>query len=146
MCRRSSFIDQRNGRTKFSLSRPWNCRRWQILCRDIKSAMHCSLRLNPTMINHLTSVIRICGCSCWGNYDIIIFKFLCGEGVASSPGSLLKNGGRREPGNIRGKSCRLPAPCSGGTNQIAERNHVYTWHFVHSAKKLSTRDELISAD
>ena len=46
--------------------------------------------------------------------------------LASSPGSLLKNGGRREPGNIRGKSCRLPAPCSGGTNQIAERNHVYT--------------------
>ena len=31
-----------------------------------------------------------------------------------------KRGGRREPGNIRGKSCRLPAPCSGGTNQIAE--------------------------
>ena len=29
--------------------------------------------------------------------------------LASSPGSLLKNGGRREPGNIRGKSCRLPA-------------------------------------
>ena len=54
--------------------------------------------------------------------------------VASSPGSLLKSRGRREPGNIRGKSCRLPAPCSGGTNQIAERNQVHTWHFVHSAK------------
>ena len=45
--------------------------------------------------------------------------------LASFPGSLLKNGGRREPGNIHG-SCRLPPPCSGGTNQIAERNHVYT--------------------
>ena len=28
---------------------------------------------------------------------------------SSSPGSLLKNVGRREPGNIREKSCRLPA-------------------------------------
>ena len=46
--------------------------------------------------------------------------------LASSPGSLLIIGGRREPGNIRRKSCRLLAPCSGGTNQIAERNHVYT--------------------
>ena len=36
------------------------------------------------------------------------------------------NGGRREPGNICRKSCRLPAPCSGGTNQITEWNHVYT--------------------
>ena len=29
--------------------------------------------------------------------------------VALSPGSLLKNGVRREPDNIRKKSCRLPA-------------------------------------
>ena len=29
---------------------PW------LVCHDIKSAMHCSLRLAPTMINHLTSV------------------------------------------------------------------------------------------
>ena len=29
--------------------------------------------------------------------------------IASSPGSFLKNGGRREPGNICEKSCRLPA-------------------------------------
>ena len=35
-----------------------------------------------------------------------------------------KNGGRREPGNIGVKSCRLPVPVSGGTNQIAEQNHV----------------------
>ena len=45
--------------------------------------------------------------------------------LASSPGSLLKNGGRREPGNICRKSCQLPVPGSGGTNQIAEQNHVY---------------------
>ena len=49
-----------------------------------------------------------------------------GDSLASSPGSLLKNGGRREPGNIRRKSCRLLAPCSGGINQIAVQNHVYT--------------------
>ena len=55
--------------------------------------------------------------------------FIHGNGLkdlASSPGSLLKTGGR-EPGNIRGKSCQLPPPCSGNTR-----------HFVHSAK-LSTR-------
>ena len=40
--------------------------------------------------------------------------------LASSPGSLLKNGRRRKPGNIRGKICRLLAPWSGGTNQIIE--------------------------
>ena len=28
--------------------------------------------------------------------------------VVLSPGSLLKNGGKKEPGNIRGKICRLP--------------------------------------
>ena len=39
------------------------------------------------------------------------FNSLCRArtGVASSPGSLLKNGRRREPGNIREKSCRLLA-------------------------------------
>ena len=31
-----------------------------------------------------------------------------------------QNEGRREPGNICRKSCRLLAPCCGGTNQIAE--------------------------
>ena len=36
-------------------------------------------------------------------------KQVPGHTLASSPGSLLKNRGRREPGNIRGKSCRLPA-------------------------------------
>ena len=30
------------------------CYPW-LVCHDIKSAMHCSLRLAPTMINHLTS-------------------------------------------------------------------------------------------
>ena len=37
-----------------------------------------------------------------------------------------KNGGRREPGNIHVKSFRLPAPGSGGPNQIAEQNDVNT--------------------
>ena len=63
--------------------------------------------------------------------------------LASSPGCLLKNGGRREPGNICGRSCRLPAPCSGGTNQIAEQNHMYMWHFVHSAKICQLNNELL---
>ena len=31
------------------------CYPW-LVCHDIKSAMHCSLRLAPTMINHLTSI------------------------------------------------------------------------------------------
>ena len=64
----------------------------------------------------------------------------------SSSGSLLKNRGMGEPGNIRGKSCRLLLPCCGGTNQIAERNHVYTWHFVHSAKNCQHENELVSVD
>ena len=67
--------------------------------------------------------------------------------LASSPGSLLKNKGEeREPGNICGKSCWLPPPCSGGTNQIVERNHVYTWHFVQSAKNCQLENELVSID
>ena len=45
--------------------------------------------------------------------------------VALSPGSLLKNWGRREPGNIRGKSCRLPVPWSAGTNVIVTRKWTY---------------------
>ena len=32
------------------------CYSW-LVCQDIKSVMHCSLRLAPTMINHLTSII-----------------------------------------------------------------------------------------
>ena len=31
------------------------CYPW-LVCHDIKSAMHCALRLAPTMINHLTSI------------------------------------------------------------------------------------------
>ena len=31
------------------------CYPW-LVCHDIKSALHCSLRLAPTMINHLTSI------------------------------------------------------------------------------------------
>ena len=34
------------------------CYPW-LVCHDIKSAMHCSLRLAPTIINHLTSYILI---------------------------------------------------------------------------------------
>ena len=52
---------------------------------------------------------------------------------------------RREPGYICRKSCRLPVPCSGGTNQIAEQKHVYTstqQKIVNS--KMS--NELISVD
>ena len=66
--------------------------------------------------------------------------------VASSPGSLLKNGGRREPGNIRGRSCQLLVPCCGCTNQIAEQNYMYMWHFVHSAKICQLGNGLISVD
>ena len=32
------------------------CYPW-LVCHDIKSAMHCSLRLAPTMIHHLTSIM-----------------------------------------------------------------------------------------
>ena len=52
------------------------------------------------------------------------------------------NGGKIEPGNIRGKHCLLLAPGSGITNQIAEWNHVYTWHFVHSAKSWQLKNEV----
>ena len=58
--------------------------------------------------------------------------------LASSPGSLLKNGRggeRREPGNIRGKSCWHLAPCSGGTNQIAERN-TCTHDILYTQQKI----------
>ena len=51
--------------------------------------------------------------------------------------SLLRNGGKRESGNIRRKICRLSAPGSGSTNQIAERNHVYT--FCPLSRKFPTQ-------
>ena len=38
----------------------------------------------------------------------------------------LKKRGSSEPGNIHCKSCRLPPSATGGTNQIAERNHMKT--------------------
>ena len=56
--------------------------------------------------------------------------------LASSPGFLLKNGGRREPGNIRGKSCRLPPPWSGGTNR---NKTMCTRAFCPLSKRSSTR-------
>ena len=46
--------------------------------------------------------------------------------LASFPGSLLKTGGRREPGNIHGKGCELPAPDSGGTNDCIMKLRIYT--------------------
>ena len=36
------------------------CYPW-LVYHDIKSAMHCSLRLAPTMINHLTSITNMDG-------------------------------------------------------------------------------------
>ena len=69
-------------------------------------------------------------------YFLFVFRINTQERIALSPGSPQKWG---EPGNICGKGCQLPPPCSGGTNQIAELNHVYMWHFVHSAKKMSTQ-------
>jgi len=49
--------DRRNGCTKYCLPRSWNskfCFYPWLVCHDIKSAILCSLRLAPTMINHLT--------------------------------------------------------------------------------------------
>ena len=55
-----------------------------------------------------------------------------GRGKTEMGGSVREGGGRyshsrspkktrrREPGIIHSKSCRLPVPRSGGTNQIAE--------------------------
>ena len=61
MCTLSSFIDRRNDCTKYCLHGTADggkscCYPW-LVCHDIKSAMHCLLRLAPTMINHLTSRI-----------------------------------------------------------------------------------------
>ena len=54
MCSLSSFIDRRNGCTKYCDGDKFCCYPW-LVCHDINSAMHCSLKLAPTMINHLTS-------------------------------------------------------------------------------------------
>ena len=59
-----------------------------------------------------------------------VLSVLSADKVASSPGSLLKNGGRREPGNIRGKSCRYQSDC-----RTKPRVHVT---FCPLSKKLST--------
>ena len=61
------------------------CYPW-LVCHDIKSAMHCSLRLAPTMINHLTSIyVSVSGRSqtllccifwlCWQVQSAIEFSF-----------------------------------------------------------------------
>ena len=60
MCSLSSFIDRRNGCTKYSYhahARTVDGDKFCCypLCHAITPAVHCSLRLTPTMINHLTS-------------------------------------------------------------------------------------------
>ena len=57
-----------------------------------------------------------------------------------------QNGGEESLVTSAGKSCRLLPPCSGGTNPIAQRNQVYTQHFVHSAKNRQLENELLSVD
>ena len=43
------------------------------------------------------------------SHEVYLSVVLIARGrVDSVPGSLLKNGGRREPGNIHEKNCRLP--------------------------------------
>ena len=52
--------------------------------------------------------------------------------------------GRREPGNIPGKSCQLQSPCSGGTNQIAEQT-TFTRDILSTQQKdCQLENELIS--
>ena len=59
-------------------------------------------QVNKSHSQHSEAAVR-----CLGRHFIILYA--CAHEV-SFPGSLLKNGGGGgEPGNIRGKSCRLPA-------------------------------------
>ena len=51
-----------------------------------------------------------------------------------APGPLLKNRGRRKPGNIHRRGCWFQAPGSSGTNQIAEQNHLYRWQLSTQQK------------
>ena len=46
------------------------CYPW-LVCHDFKLAMHCSLRLTPTMINHLPSILLSC--------DVLQYTNLCGQ-------------------------------------------------------------------
>ena len=47
------------------------CYPW-LVCHDIKSAMHCSLRLASTMINHLASLFtRVLRFASWGVIEIL---------------------------------------------------------------------------
>ena len=79
--------------------------------------------LSSTSTVHTVSWAKMAGRDAWEEY-LAIYRM---QMVASLvPRLSPQKQGRREPGNIRGESCRLPPPCSGGTNQIAERNHVYT--------------------
>ena len=67
------------------------CYPW-LVCHDINSAMHCSLRLAPTMINHLTSTQAT-----WFGYQttgkdiqVEIKKFYCRRIIGSSASELLE--------------------------------------------------------
>ena len=104
----------------------------------VKAMLQCLARMLPMKHNcyFLYDRCTCSGCPSSLSFITVVIQAHASWLLASFPGILLKNWGRREPGNICGKTCWLPAPGSGSTTQIAERNHKYTWHFVHSAKKL----------
>ena len=114
----------------------------------VKAMLQCLAWMSPMKHNCYFLYDR---CTCSGCPSLLSFITVVIQAHASwllalFPGILLKNGGRREPGNICGKRCWLPAPGSGSTTQIAEQNHKYTWHFVHSAKNCQLENQLISTD
>ena len=114
----------------------------------VKAMLQCLAWMSPMKHNCYFLYDR---CTCSGCPSLLSFITVVIQAHASwllalFPSILLKNGGRREPGNICGKRCWLPAPGSGSTTQIAEQNHKYTWHFVHSAKNCQLENQLISTD
>ena len=63
--------------------------------------------------------------------------------LASFPGSLLKNGGKREPGDTHSKSCDFW--CLALVVPIRWQNETTcTRHSVHSAKNFQLKNELIT--
>ena len=116
----------------------------------VKAMLQCLARMLPMKHNCYFLYDRCTCSSCPSSLSLItvVIQAHASWLLASFPGILLKNWGRREPGNICGKTCWLPAPGSGSTTQIAERNHKYTWHFVfvHSAKYCELENQLISTD
>ena len=67
-----------------------------------------TLNLDPRNIRSPQTIISEQPQNIWTHSEKIVPPSLHTSVLALSPGSLLKNGGR-EPGNIRGKSCQLPA-------------------------------------